>query len=73
MDEPKHNSYGGHSRDPERSSSSVQAGSGIIPSKTTSEAESRLRTKTDLHLVPIVAILYLFCFIDRANLGKLSV
>ncbi|OAQ99677.1 hypothetical protein LLEC1_05216 [Akanthomyces lecanii] len=33
--------------------------------------ESRLRWKIDLCIVPIVAILYLFCFIDRANLGTL--
>lgn len=69
MDEPKHDTYG-PGRDPERTSSSLHAGSGIIPSKTSFKAERRLRTKIDLHLVPIVAILYLFCFIDRANLGK---
>ena len=33
------------------------------------EAETRLRRKIDLHIVPIVAIIYLFCFIDRANIG----
>ena len=32
-------------------------------------AESRLRLKIDLYIVPTVAILYLFCFIDRANVG----
>lgn len=32
-------------------------------------AERRLRWKMDLHCVPTVAILYLFCFIDRANIG----
>lgn len=31
--------------------------------------ESRLRLKIDLYIVPTVAILYMFCFIDRANLG----
>lgn len=31
--------------------------------------EKRLRLKIDLCIVPTVAILYLFCFIDRANLG----
>ncbi|KAK4448770.1 major facilitator superfamily domain-containing protein [Podospora aff. communis PSN243] len=34
------------------------------------EAITRLRTKMDMHLVPVVALLYLFCFIDRANLGN---
>jgi hypothetical protein len=33
-------------------------------------AEARLRWKIDLYIVPTVALLYLFCFIDRANVGK---
>lgn len=33
------------------------------------KAESRLRRKLDLMLVPTVSVLYLFCFIDRANIG----
>lgn len=33
-------------------------------------AESRLRWKLDLCIVPTVAVLYLFCFIDRANIGQ---
>ncbi|KAL2357407.1 major facilitator superfamily domain-containing protein [Cryomyces antarcticus] len=33
-------------------------------------AESRLRWKIDLYIVPTVALLYLFCFIDRANIGN---
>ncbi len=33
------------------------------------DAEARLRLKIDLYIVPIAAILYLFCFIDRANIG----
>ena len=32
-------------------------------------AESRLRWKIDLYIIPTVALLYLFCFIDRANIG----
>ena len=35
-------------------------------------AERKLRMKLDLFIVPPVAILYLFCFIDRANIGKPS-
>ncbi|KAH6681095.1 major facilitator superfamily domain-containing protein [Plectosphaerella plurivora] len=35
-----------------------------------SDAEKRLRRKTDLYIVPMVALLYLFCFIDRANIGN---
>jgi hypothetical protein len=34
-------------------------------------AEARLRWKIDLYIIPTVSLLYLFCFIDRANIGKL--
>ncbi|KAL5342722.1 major facilitator superfamily domain-containing protein [Aspergillus crustosus] len=34
------------------------------------EAEARLRRKIDWYIVPTVAIIYLFCFIDRANVGN---
>lgn len=34
-------------------------------------AERKLRLKIDLYIVPTVALLYLFCFIDRANIGML--
>lgn len=33
------------------------------------KAEAKLRLKIDLCIVPTVALLYLFCFIDRANVG----
>lgn len=33
---------------------------------------STVRSKVDLHLIPVVSILYLLCFIDRANLGMSS-
>ncbi|RSL51090.1 hypothetical protein BHE90_016348 [Fusarium euwallaceae] len=33
-------------------------------------AERKLRWKLDLFTVPTVAVLYLFCFIDRANIGN---
>lgn len=32
--------------------------------------ERRLVNKIDLYIIPTVALLYLFCFIDRANIGK---
>lgn len=35
-------------------------------------AESKLRLKIDLCIVPTVSLLYLFCFIDRANIGEFS-
>ena len=34
-----------------------------------SKAEARLRLKIDFYVLPTVSILYLFCFIDRANVG----
>lgn len=34
------------------------------------KAESKLLLKLDLFIVPTVSILYLFCFIDRANIGN---
>ena len=37
------------------------------------KAESRLRWKIDLCIVPTVALLYLFCFIDRANIGNAKI
>ncbi|PKS05168.1 hypothetical protein jhhlp_008536 [Lomentospora prolificans] len=36
-------------------------------------AERKLRLKIDLAIVPTVALLYLFCFIDRANLGNAKI
>jgi hypothetical protein len=36
------------------------------------KAEDRLRRKIDWYIVPTVAVIYLFCFIDRANIGELS-
>ncbi|TWU70536.1 hypothetical protein ED733_000578 [Metarhizium rileyi] len=36
-------------------------------------AEGRLRLKIDLFIVPTVSLLYLFCFIDRANLGNAKI
>lgn len=32
--------------------------------------ERRLRWKIDLYIIPSVSLLYLFCFIDRANIGR---
>ena len=34
------------------------------------KAESRLRLKIDLYIIPTVALLHMFCFIDRANIGE---
>lgn len=37
------------------------------------KAEAKLRMKIDLMIVPTVALLYLFCFIDRANIGNAKI
>ncbi|KAN0064107.1 hypothetical protein ACQY0O_003271 [Thecaphora frezii] len=34
------------------------------------EAEKRLRRKIDLYILPTVALCYLWCFIDRSNIGN---
>ncbi|KAL0574922.1 hypothetical protein V5O48_007044 [Marasmius crinis-equi] len=34
------------------------------------KSEARLRLKIDMMILPTVSILYLFCFIDRANVGN---
>lgn len=33
-------------------------------------AERKLRWKCDLHVLPIITLLYLFAFIDRVNIGN---
>ena len=33
-------------------------------------AERKLRNKIDLMIMPTTCLLYLFCFIDRANIGE---
>ncbi|KAK4994186.1 hypothetical protein LTR66_005722 [Elasticomyces elasticus] len=42
----------------------------FAPERFDPAAEARLRWKIDLYIVPTVALLYLFCFIDRANIGN---
>lgn len=32
--------------------------------------ERRIRRKLDWHIVPLVTLLYLLCFLDRANVGN---
>jgi len=34
------------------------------------EEETRIRRKLDWNIVPLVTLLYLLCFIDRANIGN---
>lgn len=35
----------------------------------TDEEETRIRRKLDFRIVPLVTLLYLLCFLDRANVG----
>ncbi|TGZ83492.1 MFS general substrate transporter [Ascodesmis nigricans] len=46
------------------------ASSDIANGEWTEEEEKRVTRKIDLHLVPLVTVLYLLCFIDRANIGN---
>jgi hypothetical protein len=36
----------------------------------TDDEEKRIRRKLDFRIVPLVTVLYLLCFLDRANVGK---
>lgn len=36
----------------------------------TEEEETSIRRKIDRRIVPLVTVLYLFCFLDRANIGN---
>ncbi|KAK0649975.1 major facilitator superfamily domain-containing protein [Cercophora newfieldiana] len=47
-------------------------GSQLVPQHDPFDVR-KLRRKMDLHLVPVVAVLYLFCFIDRSNLGNAKI
>ena len=48
----------------------LSQGSATSLDEATRQAERKLRTKIDLYIVPTVALLYLMCFIDRANIGE---
>lgn len=36
----------------------------------TEDEEKKIRRKLDFHVVPLVTLLYLLCFLDRANVGE---
>lgn len=38
----------------------------------TEDEERKIRRKLDFHVVPLVTILYLLCFLDRSNVGTLK-
>lgn len=47
-----------------------EKGIAVMHTSFDAKAEARLRRKIDVHIIPIVAVMYLFCFIDRANIGN---
>jgi hypothetical protein len=49
-------------RDDDEESGSIAAG--------TTDYEAKLVRKLDMHIVPIVMLLYLFSFLDRVNIGS---
>jgi MFS family permease len=47
------------------------AATGGTPSSTYDpKLEARIRLKTDLAIIPLAALIFLFCFIDRSNIGN---
>lgn len=45
------------------------SGSDSIPS-INHEAEKRLRRKCDIHIIPVLFVLYILSFLDRINIGN---
>lgn len=66
--EKKHMPDIGQNHESDRISDSMEQNASI--ETIDKAAERRLRNKIDLRLVPVMCMLYLFCFIDRANVGK---
>lgn len=49
----------------------VDANYNVVPLREAMcKTERRLRRKIDIFVVPTVMLMYLMCFIDRANIGK---
>ncbi|WQF81012.1 Putative major facilitator superfamily, MFS transporter superfamily [Colletotrichum destructivum] len=48
----------------------VSHGSAISTDGGDHKAESRIRLKTDLCVIPLAALIFMFCFIDRSNIGN---
>ena len=54
-------------------STSINSGfecSGLEPEPVDRVAEKRLLRKCDLHVVPVIAVLYSLAFLDRINIGN---
>ncbi|PVH70175.1 MFS general substrate transporter [Cadophora sp. DSE1049] len=62
----------GATQDPKQNTAEGHASDEYISAVYHSDpaAERRLRLKIDLYVVPTVFLLYLFCFIDRTNVGN---
>ncbi|CCF32429.1 Tna1 protein [Colletotrichum higginsianum] len=48
----------------------VSHGSAISTDGGDHKVESRIRLKTDLCVIPLAALIFMFCFIDRSNIGN---
>lgn len=59
--------YNDHALDGEKHAVDVQLGEFIDPAR-----EKKLLAKLDLALVPIIMVTYLACFLDRSNIGNVS-
>jgi hypothetical protein len=59
--------YNDHALDGEKHAVDVQLGEFIDPAR-----EKKLLAKLDLALVPIIMLTYLACFLDRSNIGNVS-
>ncbi|KAG7087872.1 hypothetical protein E1B28_013810 [Marasmius oreades] len=57
-------------RDVEEKAESGISEESVVEFKVDEKAEAKLRRKIDLMILPTVSLLYLFCFIDRANIGN---
>lgn len=56
--------------DHESSTTSVQAWDATAQPQLDPKHEARVRLKIDLAVMPLAALMFLFCFIDRSNIGN---
>lgn len=57
----------------EKNVSNTFESSGYFEVNTTTAAEKKLLWKLDLHVLPILWILYMFAFLDRVNIGNAKI
>lgn len=54
------------------SSDKEDSNNGLADLTWTDDEERKIRRKLDFRVVPLVTLLYLLCFLDRANVGMHS-